>query len=40
LLDFFNDGGRSHAQKILEIRPPSNAFFRSCAALVRRYGKT
>jgi hypothetical protein len=28
LLDFVNDGGCSHAQKILEIPPHSNAFFK------------
>ena len=30
LLDFINDGGCGHAQKILEISPHSNAFFKSC----------
>jgi len=29
LLDFINDGGCGHAQKILEIPPHSNAFFKS-----------
>jgi hypothetical protein len=26
---FIKEGGRSHAQKMLEIRPHSNAFFKS-----------